>query len=144
MIIFKVKRVPLNFSCPPNTSWRGYAPSICDLRKIPELVSKIPELSEFYSDDDYCFQCLNKYKHCENLASYCIYRNPDNIKIWKHDPPKGDGFQVWTDYVKGPISPVFSTFGEICEWMERNAWQHTERKATKEEWAKILVLDNNI
>ena len=32
-------------------------------------------------------------------------------------PPKGEGFQLWETTTEGsPVSPVFETLDELCEW----------------------------
>jgi len=61
-------------------------------------------------------------------------------KAWKdYDPPEGDGFQLWETTSEGsPISPVFKTLDELCEWAEKNATTFGSFKATKEEWKKML------
>jgi len=61
-------------------------------------------------------------------------------EAWKnYDPPKGDGFQLWETTSEGsPVSPVFATLDELCEWAAENATTFARYKATKEEWKKML------
>ena len=55
------------------------------------------------------------------------------------EPPTGDGYQLWETTSEGsPVSPVFATFDELCEWCADNATTFASFKATKEEWAKML------
>lgn len=71
-------------------------------------------------------------------------------KVWKgyecewepEEPPKGKGFQLWETTTEGsPISPVFRTLEELCEWSKDNATIFGEFKLTKEEWMIHLKED---
>lgn len=54
-------------------------------------------------------------------------------------PPTGDGYQLWETTSEGsPISPVFVTLNELCEWCEHNATTFGPFKATAEEWKSML------
>lgn len=59
---------------------------------------------------------------------------------WKLvDPPKGDGYQLWETTSEGsPISPVFKTLDELCEWAAENATTFGSNKATKWVWLQML------
>lgn len=63
---------------------------------------------------------------------------------WKeYDPPSGDGYQLWETTSEGsPVSPVFKSLDELCEWCEDNASTFGRNNATKEEWMKMLSDDN--
>ena len=53
--------------------------------------------------------------------------------------PKGGGFQLWETTSEGsPISPVFETLDELCEWCEDNATTFGHLKASKKEWREML------
>lgn len=55
------------------------------------------------------------------------------------EPPKGEGYQLWETTSEGsPVSPVFKTLGDLCEWAEKNATTFASVKTTKEEWKKML------
>lgn len=58
---------------------------------------------------------------------------------WKqYEPPKGEGYQCWETTSEGsPISPVFKTFDELCEWLTNNPSGVT-RKLSKEDWKNAL------
>jgi len=58
---------------------------------------------------------------------------------WKsYEPPKGEGYQCWETTSEGsPISPVFKTFDELCEWLSNNLSGVT-KTFTKEDWKKAL------
>lgn len=63
------------------------------------------------------------------------YLNPD----CEVEPPEGDGYQLWETTSEGsPVSPVFASFEELCEWCAENATTFADFKATKEEWAAML------
>lgn len=54
-------------------------------------------------------------------------------------PPTGDGFQLWENTSEGsPISPVFKTLDELCEWAAENETVFASIKASKEEWMAQL------
>lgn len=51
------------------------------------------------------------------------------------EPPTGDGYQLWETTSEGsPISPVFKTLDDLCEWCENNTTTFGSFKATKEQW----------
>jgi hypothetical protein len=59
---------------------------------------------------------------------------------WKEEePPIGEGYQLWQTTSEGsPVSPVFKTLEELCEWAEKNADVFAGIKTSKEEWKKML------
>lgn len=58
------------------------------------------------------------------------------------DPPVGDGYQLWENTSEGsPISPVFDTLEELCEWCETNETVFGNFTASKEKWMQML--ENN-
>jgi len=63
---------------------------------------------------------------------------------WKpEDPPAGEGYQLWEDTSEGsPISPVFKTLDELCEWAAKNATTFADFRASAEVWKKMLLDDN--
>lgn len=63
---------------------------------------------------------------------------------WKeYDPPSGEGYQLWETTSEGaPVSPVFKTLNELCEWCEENATTFGRSKTSKETWFKMLSDDN--
>jgi hypothetical protein len=98
---------------------------------------------EWQLTEEYCRR--NGYQlfcpHCEGEG--VVWQTPEIKKL--HDeyewiePPTGDGYQLWETTSEGsPISPVFSTFEELCEWCADNASTFASFKATKEEWMKML------
>lgn len=55
------------------------------------------------------------------------------------DPPVGDGYQLWEDCSDGsPVSPVFASLDELCEWSADNATTFANFRATAEEWRQML------
>lgn len=62
-------------------------------------------------------------------------------KNWKpYDPPTGEGYQLWTTTNEGsPMTPVFSSLDELCEYCENESISvFGHNTATKEEWIKML------
>jgi len=54
----------------------------------------------------------------------------------------GDGFQLWSTTSEGsPISPVFESLDELCEWASENETTFALFKASKEEWKSMLEND---
>jgi hypothetical protein len=63
------------------------------------------------------------------------------FKAWKsYHPPKGEGFQLWTNTSEGsPMTPVFDTLEKLCEFCEKeNVSLFGNSTAKKEEWLKML------
>jgi hypothetical protein len=57
----------------------------------------------------------------------------------KIEPPKGKGYQCWETTSEGsPISPVFKTFEELCEWLSKNSRGYLTDKFSKEDWVNAL------
>lgn len=55
------------------------------------------------------------------------------------EPPEGKGYQLWENCSEGsPVSPVFKTLDELCEWAEGNAATFGSHKTSKENWKKML------
>lgn len=60
---------------------------------------------------------------------------------WRsYNPPVGDGFQLWCTTTEGhPMTPVFKTLEELCQYCEEaNISVFGSNTATKEEWLKML------
>ena len=115
-----LKRVPLDFDYPLDTAWYGYHTNFC---------------FDAEYETDGCDNCKRfaKLKGLKLTSSGC----PDFEPFL--GPPKGEGFQLWGTTSEGrPISPVFKTLDELCEWCEVNATTFADYKATKEEWKKML------
>ena len=79
--------------------------------------------------------------HCKGDAIDPEIR--EKYEAWEeYAPPKGEGYQLWEDCSEGsPVSPVFGTLEELCEWAEDNATTFGSYKASKEEWIKMLKND---
>lgn len=55
------------------------------------------------------------------------------------EPPTGEGFQLWEDTTEGsPVSPVFSSMGDLCNWCADNATTFGVSKASAAQWRKML------
>lgn len=77
-------------------------------------------------------------KHCNGEA---IDRKvKEAYEAWQeYDPPTGEGYQLWETTSEGsPTSPVFSSFDELCEWCEGNAFTFASFRASKNEWFEML------
>lgn len=61
-------------------------------------------------------------------------------ETWERsEPPKGDGFQLWQTTSEGsPVSPVFKTLEDLCEWCARNATTFGYDRASAAEWRRML------
>jgi len=54
------------------------------------------------------------------------------------EPPNGDGFQCWETTSEGsPITPVFKTFDEMCEWLGNHPRGVTDN-FSKQDWINAL------
>lgn len=118
-----LKRVPLNFDWPLNTIWYGYYSSYCH-------------------DSDYSAGGCENCKRFATLKGigFTEYGCPDFEPFV--GPPKGDGFQLWETTSEGsPVSPVFKTLDELCEWCEDNYTVFADMKASKKQWKEMLDAD---
>lgn len=126
----ELKRVPMDFDYPIGRVWYGY------FHKYPRFCH------EEYRNVE-CDDCL-KYAKIKGIPiekSGC----PDFVKFYglpkklPVDPPVGDGYQLWSTTTEGhPMSPVFASLDELCEWCEKNATTFAHAKATTEQWKKIF------
>lgn len=136
----KLMRVPMDFDYPIGRVWEGYCPSLERLKSIKEIVEQVPEILNHQGN--ICTECDRIFNDCDEEARYCVCYNKNLRKLWYYDPPKGEGFQLWETTTEGsPISPVFSTLDELCEWCAENATVFSDYKATKEEWRQLLDPD---
>lgn len=94
------------------------------------VVLKILKLAGLPEKWGWCPICKGKEIDPEIKEKY------DN---WKsYEPQKGEGFQCWESTSEGsPISPVFKTFDELCEWLSKNPSGIT-KKLSKDDWEKAL------
>lgn len=62
---------------------------------------------------------------------------------WKEfDPPIGEGFQLWETTSEGsPISPVFASMSELCEWCSSNATTFGSFKVSATKWRELFEDD---
>jgi hypothetical protein len=127
----ELKRVPLDFDYPLNKVWYGYYNKHFNFCH-----------SEYSAGCEGC-RAYAKIKGIE-LHSYGC---PDfekfyNLPVMPVDPPEGEGFQLWETTSEGsPVSPVFESLEELCEWCADNATTFAKYKATKEEWYSMLSGD---
>jgi len=90
---------------------------------------------------------LGVYGICSMCKGEGVLYESEEIKIlsenWKEtEPPSGEGFQLWENCTEGsPVSPVFKTLDELCEYAEKNCTTFGSSKATKEDWMKMLEDD---
>lgn len=129
----ELRRVPMDFDYPLNKVWYGgfidtistcmstNEGSMCELCKKMATIKGIP-FTDYGCPDFDTYLAEPKKKLKELLA-----------------PPSGDGYQLWETTSEGsPISPVFETLDDLCEWCENNATTFADFKATKDEWQKML------
>lgn len=58
------------------------------------------------------------------------------------EPPTGDGWQLWETTSEGsPVSPVFSSAGELAAWCEHNASPFADRTWTRDQWQRFIDAD---
>lgn len=126
----ELKRVPLDFNFPIGEIWPGYQPH--------HVIDKIKEW-EGYTGKSICDNCRDRGLECTESAEYCIY-HPKNEAIWYYHPPTGPGYQMWETTSEGsPVTPVFKTLSELCDWIvENNITWFATMTATKEEWMRAL------
>lgn len=134
----ELRRVPFDFDYPLNTVWYGYF-----MDYIPNTCMSTNE------DKKYCKSC-KEYAKIKGIE-ISDYGCPDYEKHFSEiaeklkalcEPPEGEGFQLWETTSEGsPVSPVFKTLDELCEWCEDNATVFADFKASKEKWKEMLEKD---
>lgn len=85
--------------------------------------------------DYLCSTCKGTGENWQHPKAKKLYKN------WKsYEPPKGDGFQLWSTTTEGnPMTPVFATLEELCEYCEQEKVSVFGYKtATKQEWLNML------
>ena len=68
-------------------------------------------------------------------------------KVWsgylitnRIEPPTGDGYQCWETTSEGsPISPVFKTFVELCNWLATNEQTGITKRFNANDWKNALT-----
>ena len=125
----ELKRVPLDFNYPLNKVWFGY--------HISRSFKTCP-----FEDSEHCEQCKNmaELKGIPRTSWGC----PDNESYFQDvrvlldklcEPPVGEGYQLWETVTEGsPMSPVFPSLEELCEWCSVNVPAWAFEFLTKEEW----------
>jgi len=55
------------------------------------------------------------------------------------EPPKGDGYQMWSSTIDEPITPVFKMKEDLAKYLVENEIRASgERTATYNEWLKMI------
>ena len=135
----ELKRVPLDFEWPIGEIWEGFCPSIEKFQKL--FGDKFPVLYEYNHAREICGKCEDNFGACSESADYCFWHNPKNKKKWHKEIPVGKGYQLWENTTEGsPMSPVFETLEQLCEYLADNqvSW-FAGMTMSKEEWYKTLV-----
>ena len=133
----ELKRVPKDFDYQIGKVWRGYIP---DIKVFQEhFGEKYPYLNDCNNTSEVCKKCDQNGHRCDVESERCLWYHPTNREKWYKEVPKGEGYQLWNTTSEGsPISPVFETLDELCEWAETNATTFAYFTATKEQWKKML------
>lgn len=82
-----------------------------------------------------CPKCNGSGSDWQSEKAKELYEN------WKdYEPPKGDGYQLWSTTTEGhPMTPVFPTLDELCEYLEvEKVSLFGSSTATKEHWKSML------
>lgn len=126
----EVKRVPMDFDWPIGRIWLPYMSSICtaevDYCLRPEAATNL---------DDQCEVC----RHAARLIGRPMKTH--GCPNWKHDPPAGEGWQMWETTTEGsPMSPVFATPEELARWLaDNNASTFGDMTARYEAWLGMIT-----
>lgn len=132
----KLMRVPMDFDYPLGQQWYPF------LINLQYCVASSDEASA-----KTCIRCKESAKrmgvkedtetHCPNWYEY--FKQVTEKFCELAAPPKGDGYQIWELTSEGsPISPVFATLDECCEWAAENLTTWATKKADACEWKELL------
>lgn len=125
----ELKRVPLDFDYPMKKVWIGYL-----MDNITTCLDDCERCMAFAKIKNIP---IDKNLGCPDIEEY--FKEEINSLRLKCEVPQGDGYQLWETTTEGsPVSPVFQTLDELCEWCEDNATTFGSMKATKEEWKRML------
>lgn len=82
-----------------------------------------------------CICCGGSGENWQHPKAKGLYESWEN-----YDPPVGEGFQLWSTTDDGsPMTPVFDTLENLCEYCEKKKVSvFGSQTATKEEWLKML------
>ena len=82
-----------------------------------------------------CGVCKGSGSNWQSEKAKLLYESWEN-----YDPPIGEGFQLWTTTNEGaPMSPVFDSLENLCDFLERDKVSlFGSNTATKEEWFNML------
>lgn len=78
---------------------------------------------------------------CQTCQGDAIAPNARNAyETWEQtEPPTGEGYQLWETTSEGsPISPIFASLTELCDWCADNATTFGSNKTTAKEWRRML------
>lgn len=133
----ELKRVPMDFDYPIDTLWDGYVPDIETFQKI--FGEDYPFVNDYTDVGQICGECEKNCGECSEEADYCFWYNKDNKDQWFKEIPEGDGYQLWSTTCEGcPVTPVFETLDELCEYCEKNVSIFADIMKSKEEWKQML------
>jgi hypothetical protein len=102
---------------------------------------------------DYCsiFLSIVKAAGLDDKWGLCPSCNGEGVPLasqaaynaWEEEPPpKGEGYQLWETTSEGsPVSPVFASLDELCEYAATNCTTFADCKATAEAWKRMLEED---
>lgn len=127
----ELKRVPLDFDYMKERVWYGYYLSLTTCkstnREYYEQCKKMAQIKNIPMTD---YGCPDLDRYLEEPLS----KLKELLEV-----PNGEGYQLWETTSEGsPISPVFETLDELCEWCEDNATTFAHSKANKEKWKQML------
>ena len=81
-------------------------------------------------------------EYCNGKGEYWFSEEIEKMseEIKNYDPPTGDGYQLWSTTTEGnPMSPVFETLEELCQYLEdENVSLFGSNTSTKEKWFEML------
>lgn len=130
----ELRRVPMDFDYPMKRVWYGYLCNYVTTCKVAQGVEwrcencrKFAEIKGIPLDS----------AGCPDYDKYLA----EPIRMLKEllEVPKGEGYQLWSTTSEGePMSPVFASLEELCEWCEENATVFAWHKTSKEGWMQML------
>jgi len=157
----ELRRVPKDFNWPIGQIWYGYLSPYqhneCPVCKRSGLNPETKKLNDDWLRHGIGHDTISRWICVEATAKrmgifgdcdFCdgageLWHTPEIKKAaeeWEPlEPPTGEGFQLWEATTEGsPISPVFDSMDELCEWAEGNATTFGESTATASRWKQML------
>lgn len=76
----------------------------------------------------------------EGQLPFADKKDADLYDTWERvEPPQGDGYQLWSGTIDGPITSVFSNVEDLADWCVNNETVFADMKMSRAEWLMMFA-----